>query len=307
MNHAFIMNPLGTVKPDKDTTYFLMLAAAARGHNVGFIAPRKLWLENEKLYTEITWLKVQNDRGQPFVKLQQTECRLDEMDVIWIRTDPPFDRRYFYTTLLLDRVINSVKIINRPSSLRSLNEKLAALEFAQFTPPTLITCNYEQIIAFANQHKRIVIKPIDGFGGTGIVFFTAGEDEKILRQATQNGSHLVVVQQYLPAAKDGDKRILLVNGEPLGGILRVHAAGVELNNLDAGGAAQPCELTRRDLEICTAIKPALTSNGIFFAGIDIIGDHLIEINVTSPTGLQQLCQFHHTDYHHQIIAALEPN
>ena len=146
---------------------------------------------------------------------------------------------------------------------------------------------------------------MDGFGGKGIVFYQPGDDIEILHQSTRNGSHWVIAQEYLTAASEGDKRILLLNGEPLGGILRVHADGVELNNLDAGGTANPTELTERDLEICAAMKPGLIEQGVFFAGIDIIGGMLIEVNVTSPTGLQELSRFSDTPFHHQIIEALE--
>ena len=227
------------------------------------------------------------------------------MDAIWVRTDPPLDRRYFYTTLMLDHLPESTRVINRPQGIRNFNEKLAALHFPDYTPRTRVTSSAAVIQEMARECGRVTIKPIDGFGGKGIVFFNDGDDISLAEEATHQGRHWVICQEYLPAAKDGDKRILLLNGDPLGAILRVHADGEELNNMDAGGTANPSTLTERDHEIVAALKPSLVEEGVFFAGIDIIGDMLIEVNVTSPTGLQEMSRFDGEDYHHQIIQALE--
>ena len=310
MKHAFIMDPLEKVKPWKDTTYFLMLAAAQRGHRVCCLEQRALWLAHDRPRAQVTWLEIREDHARPFSVLEEVECDLSEMDAVWIRTDPPFDRRYLYTTLLLDNLPATTRVLNRPAGIRNWNEKLAALHYPEFTPQTLVSNDRNRIKEFSRAVGRVAIKPVDGFGGKGIVFYDIADEgaaaaDDALDAATHGGQHWVVVQQYLPAARHGDKRILLLNGEPLGAILRVHADGVELNNLDAGGVAQPAELDSEDLKICAALNPGLIEQGIFFAGIDIIGGKLIEVNVTSPTGLQELCHFSGEDYHHRIIAALE--
>lgn len=303
MKHAFIMDPLEKVRPYKDTTYFLMLAAARRGHRVCHLQQRQLHLDHDRVRAAVAWLEVSDDHDRPFTPVEQGECDLGDMDAVWIRTDPPVDRRYLYATLLLDHLPAATRVLNRPSGIRNWNEKLAALHYPQFAPPTLVTAERERIVAFARAHGRVALKPVDGFGGKGITFYDAGADPAAVHDATAGGRRWVVAQQYLPAARDGDKRILLLDGEPLGAILRVHADGEELNNLDAGGTAHPAELTPRDREICAALKPGLREQGILFAGIDIIGGRLIEVNVTSPTGLRELCRFTGEDFHHRIVEA----
>lgn len=299
MKHAFIMDPPARVRAYKDTTYFLMLAAAERGHRVCALAQNALRLDGGRVRAEVTWMQVNADHARPFTVIERGDCDLGAMDAVWIRTDPPFDRRYFYATLLLDYLPPATRVINRPSGIRNWNEKLAALHYPQFSPPTLVTVEPARIDAFAEQHGRIVIKPVDGFGGKGIAFYGGDDDD----DSVDTAGRWVVAQAYLPAAQDGDKRVLLLDGEPLGAILRVHAAGEELNNLDAGGSANPAELDACDIEICAALKPGLNEQGIRFAGIDIIGGKLIEVNVTSPTGLQELCRFSGEDFHHRIIDA----
>jgi len=301
------MDPLAQIKPWKDTSYFLIRACIERGHSACHLDQRALWLEHERLRAGVDWLKLDLQAKIPLRATRREEIELAECDVVWIRADPPFDRRYFYTTLLLDRLPAAVRVINRPSGIRNANEKLAVLAHPQYTPPTLVTCDAERIKSFARQHERITLKPIDGFGGRDIHFYRDGDDAYAPERATRESHHLAIAQAYLPAARDGDKRILLLNGEPLGAILRVHAAGRELNNLDAGGTAHPSELTPRDREICAAIKSMLIEQGIFFAGIDIIGGMLIEVNVTSPTGLQELCAFDEEMYHHRIVEEVERN
>lgn len=306
MKFAFIMDPLEGVKPWKDTSYFLMLAAAQRGHQVAYLDQRDLYLLHDQLMARVKWLKVTEDHAGPFEVVDQATVSMAEMDVIWIRTDPPFDRRYFYTTLFLDFLPSSVQVINRPGGVRDWNEKLGAIHFPELTPHTCVSSRADEIAGFAEQYDRITVKPIDGYGGKGIVFYTPGSDPKsMLEEATHGGTHWVIAQEYLPAAREGDKRILLVDGEPIGAILRVHADGQELNNMDMGGQAVACDLDSDDLAVCAALKPHLIDKGAFFVGIDIIGGKLIEINVTSPTGLQELSRFSGVDHHLDIIRRLE--
>ncbi len=300
------MDPLDKVKPWKDTSYFLMLAAHERGHQVCFLDQRDLTLRHDQLWGKITWLKVNTDHSNPFEVIKVEDRNLGDMDVVWLRTDPPFDRRYFYTTLLLDFLPPTTRIVNQPQGVRNWNEKLSALVYPELTPATVVTNSVDEIIDFAKREGRITVKPVDGFGGKGIIFYQHDSDDSAqLAQATHDGRHWVIAQKYLSAAEQGDKRILLIDGEPLGAILRVHAEGVELNNLDAGGKAEQTELDKRDLEICQALKPGLIEQGGFFVGIDVIGGMLIEVNITSPTGLQELSQFSGVAFHHRIIERLE--
>ena len=307
MEIVFIMDPLDGVKAHKDTSYFLMLAAQQHNHSVHYLNQNDLYLDHDQVMGSVTTVKVHEDIDKPFSDHETKVLNLKDVDVIFIRTDPPFDRRYFYTTLLLDNLPASVKIINRPQTLRDWNEKLAALYFPQFTPSTLISNSVEQIGKMLERHHKLTVKPVDGHGGQGIIFIeqTDTDWQDKVRHSTREQSHWVVAQEYLPAASKGDKRILLIDGEPIGGILRVHAQGVELNNLDAGGRAVACELDADDLKICAAIKTELIERGVIFCGIDVIGGKLIEINVTSPTGLQELSRFSGINHHHDFIKRLE--
>ena len=302
------MDPLDGVKAWKDTSYFLMLACREHGHRVCYLDQRDLWLEHDRLHGRVSWLEVHANPGHPFTVLEETSLELGELDTVWVRTDPPFDRRYFYTTLLLDYLPASTRVINRPAGIRNWNEKLAALYYPEYTPLTLVTSDPDAIRDFAEEQGRVTVKPVDGYGGKGIVFYRHGDPVHALGEATHQGRQWVIVQEYLPAAVEGDKRILLLNGDPMGAILRVHAEGAELNNMDAGGSAHPSGLDARDMEICSALKQGLVEQGVFFAGIDIIGGMLIEVNVTSPTGLQEMSRFDGVDYHLQMISALaEPS
>ncbi|MEE9446603.1 MAG: glutathione synthase [Arenicellales bacterium] len=305
MKHAFIMDPLEGVKPWKDTSYFLMLAAYQRGHEVCYLDQRDLYLDHDQLMAKVKWLQVNDDHDTPFEVIAETTSSMANIDVVWLRTDPPFDRRYFYTTLLLDFLPSKVKVVNDPQGVRDWNEKLSAIHFPQFTPQTFVSNDVADIKAFAGRHDRITLKPVDGFGGKGIFFYRQGEDDAEIHKITHQGKQWVIAQEYLPEAEQGDKRILVVEGEPIGAILRVHAPGQELNNLDMGGEAVQVELDEYDLAICAAIKPKLLEMGVFFVGIDVIGGKLIEINVTSPTGLQELSKFSGIDHHHNIIQRLE--
>ncbi len=298
------MDPLEGVKAWKDTSYFLMLACMEYGHRVCHLDQRDLWLEHDQVYGRVSWLEVHAEVDHPFTVLEQTVVKMGELDTVWVRTDPPFDRRYFYTTLLLDYLPAGTRVINRPCGIRNWNEKLAALYYPQYTPSTLVTSDVNAIRSFAEKQGRVTVKPVDGFGGKGIVFYRRGDNVRELGEATRQGRQWVIVQEYLPAAAEGDKRILLLNGNPMGAILRVHADGSELNNMDAGGTAHPSSLDARDREICSALKKGLVEQGVFFAGIDIIGGMLIEVNVTSPTGLQEMSRFDGVDYHLRMISAL---
>ena len=307
MKIAFLMDPLKSVKAYKDTTYFLMLAAYERGNEVFYFNQATIQAGIHGVRATVSKLKVDSSIEQPFAVLEKVSTDLSAMDVIVVRTDPPFDRAYLYSTLLLDLVGSNTQVINRPSGIRNWNEKLAALHYPEFTPDTLVTKNVEEILDFVSRHNRVTLKPVDGHGGEGIEFLDKQDKsaKRKIDEGTRSGNHWVIVQEYLEAAQQGDKRILLVDGNPIGGVLRVHAEGEELNNLDRGGQAVPTELVEVDYEICAAIKPGLVEQGIFFSGIDVIGGKLIEVNVTSPTCLQELCRFSGIQHHHNIIEKLE--
>ena len=307
MRHVFIMDPLDSVKPWKDTSYFIMLAAAERGHRVYHTGHAAMTLRHERLVADVREVRVREDQQHPFDPFEVEEIDLASVDVVWERTDPPVNRRYLYASLFLDFLPPSVRAVNRPAAIRDFNEKLAALKFPDLTPPTLVTSRPGKIREFIGAHGRIVLKPVDGHGGKGIEFCdatTPGLDE-LLARVTGHGRHWIVLQAYLPLASEGDKRILLLDGEPLGAVLRLHAEGSELNNLDQGGSANATELTDRDLEISAAVGPVLREAGIVFAGIDVIGGRLMEVNVTSPTGLQEAARFAGEPLHHRIIEHLE--
>lgn len=307
MKFAFIMDPLSGVKAYKDTTYFLMLAAAQQGHQVFYLDPEALFVKAGELWGRVVEVQVHANVDHPFDTKSAQDIHLGDMDAVLVRTDPPFDRSYFYVTLMLDLLPPTTKVVNRPSGLRNWNEKLAALLYPELGPETLITRDAARIAQFmAEVGGRITLKPIDGHGGRGI-FFIEDSDinaDAIIDSVTHHGRHQVIAQAYVKEASKGDKRILLLNGDPLGAILRLHEEGKELNNMDAGGKPLPSKLTAHERMICETIKPGLLKEGILFAGIDILGDKLIEINVTSPTGLQELCRFDGVDYHHQIIETI---
>ena len=301
------MDPLERVKAYKDTSYFLMLAADQRGHEVFYLNAGDLALDHDRVMASLQRLHVNDDVDNPFVVEAAKWQALDEMDVVWIRTDPPVDRSYIYATLLLDLLPERTRVVNRPSTIRDWNEKLAALRYPDWTPRTIVSRDYGRIRAFTEQFSRVTIKPIDGHGGSGILFVTAADSDfdSTINEATLQGRHWVIVQEYLEAAHDGDKRILLLNGQPLGAILRLHADGVELNNLDQGGNAVASSLTDRDRAICQVLGEDLRTHGVVFAGIDVIGGMLIEVNITSPTGLQEMTRFDGRPYHDEIIASFE--
>lgn len=307
MKIAFLMNPLETVKAYKDTTYYLMLAAWERSNEVFYFNQDSMQTENKGVSAVVERLDVHDSVERPFTVLEREKVNLSTMDAIVVRTDPPLDRSYLYATLLLDFVGSKTLVVNRPSGIRNWNEKLAAMFYPDLTPHTLVSRSTEEILNFLDGRERITLKPVDGHGGKGIVFLGKDDWDKDLRinQVSKEGRHWIIAQEYLPDALQGDKRILLVEGQPIGAVMRVHAEGQELNNLDQGGEAIPDELDKRDLEICAAIGPGLIEQGIFLCGIDIIGGQLIEVNVTSPTCLQELCRFSGVDHHHNIIQRLE--
>lgn len=290
MEQLFLMDPLERVNPATDTTFALMRAAAARGHRLFFAEAHDLSLVGGTPWVTAREVALPAEgplfewRGAP------TFRELATFPIVWLRTDPPFDEAYLEATWLLDRVDPSrCKVINDPAGVRRANEKLYALHFPELCPPTLVSADRALLRRFVDEHREVVFKPLSGHAGAGILFAQAGMRglNALIEVATPNGTR-TEVQAYLPAATKGDKRILLLDGEPLGAVLRVHAPGEERNNLHLGGTAAQTTLDEDDLHIIRTVAPRLRKDGLSFVGLDVIGGKLTEVNVTSPTGIREI-------------------
>lgn len=305
MRFVFLMGPLDGVLYHKDTSFIFMLGAADRGHETWYLPADGLSLGENGPILHATRVTPQRNPDVPFA-IHETRDLIDsEVDAVFIRTDPPFDARYLMHTWILDQL--SAPVINSPTGIRSVNEKVWALRFPQLQPSTLVTARADLFRAFLAKHKRIIAKPTDGFGGAGVFRVSAGDSNAgvIFETLTDNGQCEIILQGYVPAAEIGDKRILLLNGEPLGAVLRVHGEGDHRNNFFAGGSAHATEITARDREICSTLAPHLRELGLHFVGIDVIGDCLIEVNVTSPTCLQEMNRLYDLQLQDQVIAYVE--
>jgi glutathione synthase len=287
---AIQMDPIETINIDADSTFVLALEAQARGHALFHYLPQHLALREGRLRARGRRLEVRREPGRHHTLGDWETLDLAGMDVILMRQDPPFDMAYITATHLLEHVAGTALVVNDPASVRNAPEKLFVTRFEGLMPPTLISGDRAEILAFRAEHGDIIVKPLFGNGGAG-VFRVKPDDENLgalLEMFTLLYREPIIVQRYLPAVRAGDKRIILVDGEPAGAVLRVPAAGEARANLHAGARAVKAELTARDREICAAIGPALRRQGLIFVGIDVIGDWLTEINVTSPTGLQEI-------------------
>ncbi len=287
---AIQMDPIETINIDGDTTFVLALEAQARGHAIYHYLPTHLSLRDGRLKARGRKLEVRRERGRhhsfgPFETLD-----LAAMDVILMRQDPPFDMAYITATHLLEHVHPGALVVNDPASVRNAPEKLFVTRFEGLMPPTLITSDREAILAFREEYNDIILKPLFGNGGAGVFRVTPGDENlnSLLEMFTLLYREPVMVQRYLPEVRIGDKRIILIEGEPVGAVLRVPAKGEARANLHVGGTAVKSELTGREREICAAIGPTLREQGLLLVGIDVIGDYLTEINVTSPTGIQEI-------------------
>jgi glutathione synthase len=287
---AIQMDPIETVNIDTDSTFAVALEAQARGHALYHYLPRALALRDGRLTARARPLEVKRERGKHYRLGAETTLDLATMDVILMRQDPPFDMAYITATHLLEHVRDEVLVVNDPVSVRNAPEKLFATHFEGLMPPTLITADRDEILAFRREHREIILKPLFGNGGAGVFHLLPDDDNlnALLELFTQLYREPIIVQRYLPEVRQGDKRIILIEGEPLGAVLRVPPAGEARANLHVGGKAAKTTLTPREREICAAIGPALREQGLVFVGIDVIGDYLTEINVTSPTGIQEI-------------------
>ncbi|WP_205480991.1 glutathione synthase [Sphingomonas arenae] len=291
---AVQMDPLESISIPGDSTFALMLEAQARGHRLHHYLADDLSYEEGRLRATARAVRVQRVEGNHFSAEPAASLDLEaDVDVVLMRQDPPFDVAYITAAHLLERLEGKTLVINNPRSVRDAPEKLFVLDFAHFMPPTLITRSQEQLEAFHAKHGEIVLKPLHGNAGAAV--FRVGPDGTNLRALAELFSEVwkepFIAQAFLPAVADGDKRIILVDGEPIGAINRVPGKGEIRSNLAAGGTAHPTELTDREQEICAALGPELKARGLLFVGIDVIGGRLTEINVTSPTGIVALDRF----------------
>ena len=295
---AIQMDPIEAVDVESDTTFLLALSAQERGHSLWVYDFRTLALEDGRLFCRARPVSLKAAQGDHVVFGEEAKLDLGaDVDVILMRQDPPFDMAYVTATYLLETVHPRTLVVNDPAEVRSAPEKLLVTRFPGLTPPTLISSDPVALNAFHQKHGDVVLKPLHGAAGSGVVRLKAGDPnlDALVEIHAMGSRDPLVIQKFIPAVSAGDKRILLIDGEPVGAINRVPAAGAVRSNLHVGGTAMPVELTARDLEICKAIGPTLKERGLIFVGIDVIGDYLTEINVTSPTGAQQLKRFSGVD------------
>lgn len=291
---AIQMDPIETVDVDADTTFDLALEAHARGHEIWIYQPRTLSLLDGKLSARAAKVAaLKRVQGAHAALAHPAALDLHAMDVVLVRQDPPFDMAYVTAAQMLERLQPGVLVLNDPRSIRDAPEKLFVTEFADLTPPTLITRDVEAMRSFRAEHGDVILKPLYGNGGAA-VFRLASEDSNfnaLVELFLQAFAEPLIIQKYLPAVRKGDKRIILLDGEAVGAINRIPAKGETRSNLHVGGKAAPVEMTNRDQEICDRIGPELSKRGLVLVGIDVIGEYLTEINVTSPTGVQQVRRF----------------
>lgn len=304
---AFQMDDIASFHIEGDSTFALMLEAQRRGHSLFFYTPDQLTFVEGRVRANGHDVTVRDILGDHYELGQQRDVDLSTYDVVHLRQDPPFDMQYITTTHLLERIHPKTLVVNDPTEVRNAPEKLFVLNFPELTAPTMITRSEDQVKAFRAKHKDIIVKPLYGNGGAGV--FRIKEDDTNLSSLMEMFKASVrepfIVQAYLPAVRDGDKRIILVDGKAVGAINRVPAANETRSNMHVGGRPEPIELTARDKEICEAIGPELSKRGLIFVGIDVIGGVLTEINVTSPTGIREVAKFGGADIASLIWDAIE--
>jgi glutathione synthase len=308
MRILVVMDPPETVLVDADTSFALMEAAAERGHRVDHCLVTDLFLDGGAVHARLRRATMRRDPERPITLAEREVAPLSAIDVVLVRKDPPFDANYLWATQLLDHATRSTLVVNSPRGLRDANEKLYATFFPEVMPDTIVTSDKEQVLAFCRQMGgQVVIKPLSGAGGDGVFLLRDGDlnANAIIETVTHVGRRVAMVQRFLPEVKVGDKRILLLDGEPLGAILRVPKSGDVRSNIHVGGSVVKAEVDDRDRAIIDAIAPRLRADGLFFVGLDVIGGKLTEVNVTSPTGIQQMSRLDRQPYSARVIEWLE--
>ena len=294
LNIFIQMDPIETVDVNADTSFDMAIEAFNRGHQVSVYAPQSLQLASGKVRARTQKITAMARKQGEHVKLGAPSLTdLHTADVILIRQDPPFDMAYITAAQILERLQPEVLVLNDPRAIRDAPEKLFVTDFNDLTPPTLITRDMAAVRSFREEHQDVIIKPLYGNGGAGVFRMEPddGNFNALLELFEQTFREPIIAQKYLPSVTKGDKRIILLDGKPVGAINRVPAKGETRSNMHVGGRAEAVELSARDLEICNRIGSALSERGLIFAGIDVIGDYLTEINVTSPTGVQEVRRF----------------
>lgn len=307
MKIAIQMDPIGPIDIDADSTFRIAEEAQARGHELFYYTPDHLSYQGGRVTAKGWPLEVQRVRGDHFRLGERQVVDLADFDVIWLRQDPPFDMFYITTTHLLQRLTPKTLVVNDPFWVRNYPEKLLVLDFPDLTPPTTIARDLDTIRSFKEKHGDIILKPLYGNGGAGVFRLTESDRNlsSLHEMFTGFSREPLIAQKFLPDVSNGDKRVILVDGEPIGAINRVPAEGETRSNMHVGGRPEKIELSPRDREICDRIGPLLREKGQIFVGIDVIGDYLTEINVTSPTGIQELERFDGINVAGRIWEAIE--
>ncbi len=309
INLGIVMDPIGNINIKKDSSFAMILAAQKKGWNIFYIEMSDLFLEQGLAKARVRKLSVVRDYAKWFEFHSDETVNLDMLDVILMRKDPPVDAEFIYATHILERAaLQGVFVVNRPQSLRDCNEKLYATAFPQCCPEVLVSRDQRRLKDFCKRYQDVIYKPLDGMGGASIFRVKSGDSNLsvILETLTQHGSKQIMAQRYLPDIKNGDKRILIIDGEAIPyALARIPSQGELRGNLAAGGTGQAQALTERDYWIVDQIKDDLRARGLLFVGIDVIGDYLTEINVTSPTCIQEIDNAFDTDIAGKLMLAIE--
>jgi glutathione synthase len=305
---AVVMDPVDKINIDKDTTFVLMLEAQRRGHEIYFLELDDLFIRGGAAHGRYRRLRLA--RATPHYELGDFAAgALADFDSLWMRKDPPFDMKFFFATHLLSLIDErNCFVMNSPKGLREANEKLYALRFPEQIPQTMVAGDMARLKIFMSElGGEMIVKPLDGCGGSGVFYLNESDrnTNAILEAATDNGRRLVMGQRYLPEIRQGDKRIIVLNGEPLGAVLRVPLESETRGNIHVGGTCVKTEVTARDREICAALAPLLRADGLYFVGLDVIGSFLTEVNVTSPTGIQEVNALNGVRLESQVIDFVE--
>jgi glutathione synthase len=307
MRFVYVMDPMDGLLPDKDTTFAFQRAAQRRGHVSLHCLMRDIFFKSDDLFARVRPVTV-SDKPPHYSLGDAFDIRLAETEAVFIRKDPPFDRAYLYATLLLEQIRGRTLLVNDPRGIRDANEKLYSLHFVRFAAKTLVTADRARIHAFVDEVQgKAVIKPLDGAGGAGVLLLEKGNlnAKAIVDLLTAEGRKHVLVQEYLPAVRQGDKRVLLLEGELLGAINRVPRSDDLRSNIHVGGVVHPTEVTVDERAVIDAIGPRLREDGLHFVGLDMIGGKITEVNVTSPTGIQELSRHRGRDVAADVIAWVE--
>lgn len=303
------MDEISTINIETDSTFAVLLEAQKRGHEIFYYTPNELSFEvaNQKLLAPIKKIRLQKIKNNFYEILETREEDLTKVDVILVRQDPPFDMKYITSTYLLEKIKDRTVILNDPSEIRNCPEKVFVTDFPDLTVETLISSNLEKIKEFRQKHKRIILKPLYAHGGDGVMLLENDDPNigSIFETLMRSYGAPLVAQRFLPEVKDGDKRIILINGKAVGGIKRLAKSGEIRSNLHVGGDAAKLVLSKREKEICEKIGPELKKRGLFFVGIDVIGDYLTEINVTSPTCIPEINSFDGGNIEGIIVSEIE--